>query len=153
MRKLWVVAPLAVVLLIATPASAVDFNFHHKFKDKAKLPLGCLLSIESITKNYSPTIHNLRVTGGIKCKKSVTINQVDIAFIAHGAHDRHETKYSLTDARGRFSVHFALDAQCNRKWDGIWNHDFQKVSLSERATATRGRDYHAKGYQVLPFKC
>lgn len=153
MRKTWLVAAVALVFFMAGPASAVSFDVHRKFKDDSKLRLGCVLSIESIKKNYSPTIHYLLVSGSVKCRKSVTINQVDIAFTAHGAGERHETKYSLTDSKGRFTVHFALDAQCNRKWDGVWNHEFQKVSLSERAMTSQGHAYHAKGYQVLPFKC
>jgi hypothetical protein len=35
---------------------------------------------------------------------------------------RHLTDYRIHDRRDRFQTAFTADVQCNRKWNGAWNH-------------------------------
>ena len=152
MKKVWFVCSVLLVVLIASPAQAVNVNAERQFKDASGTKLGCVLQINKVTKDYHPDIRYLRVKAAILCRKDVRLYDVGIKFQPVAGGSRHLTEIRVSDDNPPFSRHFTALAQCNRIMPGAsaWNHPFARVTLGTRAITGQ---YDAHLENALPWDC
>jgi hypothetical protein len=146
---------LCALVLVAVPSRAVIVNQHHQLRtadgDTARR---CSLTIDTVTRDYQPTIRVLDVNGWFRCRAERWTSK-SLMFRPHGAGPRHSTTVAVGDD-GR-PYHFHIEVQCNNKADGAhWNHPFQQIDLHSHAYAYNSRQYLHYATQIvsnLPFKC
>lgn len=123
------VASLAVGLL-ALPSAAFDVNVHRQLRNAGGDPMGCSIKVRQVSRDYHPSVRNLTVEGRVVCDKGVHPNDhtIGLWFQPQVYKDqRHVTYLAVRDYSGPFRMSFTAAAQCNRKWDGEWNHQRREV--------------------------
>jgi hypothetical protein len=123
------VASLAVGLL-AAPSTAFDASVERQLRSANGDPMGCSIKVHRVSRDYHATVRNLTVEGVAVCDKGVHPENdvIGLQFQPHVTKDRrHITYYAVKDYSDRFRMDFTAAAQCNRKWDGVWNHQRREV--------------------------
>ena len=152
MKKIWLVCSVALAVLVASPAQALDVQVQRQLKSADGTKLGCVLQVNDVSRRYHPRIRYLQVEAAIVCRKKVELHEVEVKFQPVAGSSRHLTQFSVWDDKSPFSRHFTARAQCNRIMPGNdhWNHAFGRVTLGTQALAG---PFQAHVRTDLPWNC
>jgi hypothetical protein len=139
-KRLLVLTAVLAILLAATPASALTVKQHAQFtKDGNRV--GCVLKVHDLHRQYRNRYRGFLLNGVLSCQKGVHPRYDLIEFffqpVVVSHNPRHVTHYKVHDTKGRYHTSFSANVQCNRKWNGTWNHPREHLERLDVLADTR----------------